>query len=101
MGRQPRGGGDPKNSKEENMRKRSLWAMALVMVCLFLVASCSRDKEPAELAIKGVEEALNAAKGEIAKYVPDQLQSLEAAVKGAKEKLEKKEHHEALIADKG
>jgi chromosome segregation ATPase len=82
------------------MRKRSLWAMALVMVCLFLVASCSRDKEPAELAIKGVEEALNAAKGEIAKYVPDQLKSLEAAVKGAKEKFEKKEYTEALNAAK-
>ena len=82
------------------MRKRSLWAMALVMVCLFFLASCSRDKEPAELAIKGAEEALNAAKGEIAKYVPDQLKGLEAAIKGAKEKFEKKEYTEALNAAK-
>ncbi len=82
------------------MRRRSLWAMALVMVCLFLAASCSRDKEPAELAIKGAEEALNAGKGEIAKYVPDQLKSLEAAVKGAKEKFDKKEYTEALNAAK-
>jgi len=82
------------------MRKRSLWAMALVMVCLFFVASCSRDKEPAEMAIKGAEEALNAAKGEIAKYVPDQLKGLEAAIKGAKEKFEKKEYTEALNATK-
>jgi hypothetical protein len=82
------------------MRKRSLWLMALVMVCLFMAASCSRDKEPAEMAIKGAEEALNAAKGEIAKYVPDQLKSLEAAVKSAKEKFEKKEYTEALNAAK-
>ncbi len=82
------------------MRRKSLWAMALVMVCLFFVASCSRDKEPAELAIKGAEEALNAAKGEIAKYVPDQLKGLEGAIKGAKEKLEKKEYTEALNAVK-
>ena len=82
------------------MRRRSLWAMVLVMVCLFMVASCSRDKEPAEMAIKGAEEALNAAKGEIAKYVPDQLKGLEAAIKGAKEKFEKKEYTEALNAAK-
>lgn len=82
------------------MRKKSLWALALVMVCLFFAASCSRDKEPAELAIKGVEEALNAGKAEIAKYVPDQLKSLEAALKGAKEKFEKKEYTEALNAVK-
>jgi len=82
------------------MRKRNLWAMALVMICLFLAASCSSDKEPAQLAIKGVEDALNAAKGEIAKYVPEQLKGLEAALKAAKEKFEKKEYTEALSAVK-
>jgi len=82
------------------MRKKSLWLIASVMVCLFLVAACARDKEPAELGIKAAEEALNAAKGEIGKYVPDQLKGLEAAVKGAKEKFEKKEYTEALNAVK-
>jgi hypothetical protein len=83
------------------MRKKSLWVIASVMVCLFLVAGCSRDKEPAEMGIKAAEDALNAGKGEIGKYVPDQLKGLEAAIKGAKEKFEKKEYTEALNAVKG
>jgi hypothetical protein len=82
------------------MRKRSLWLGVAVMVCLFLVAACARDKEPAEQGIKAAEDALNAGKGEIAKYVPDQLKGLEAAIKGAKEKFEKKEYTEALTAVK-
>jgi hypothetical protein len=82
------------------MKRKSLWVIASIMVCLFLVASCARDKEPAELGIKAAEEALNAAKGEIGKYVPDQLKGLEAAIKGAKEKIEKKEYTEALNAVK-
>ena len=82
------------------MRKKSLWVMASVMVCLFLVAGCARDKEPAEQGIKAAEDALNAAKGEIGKYVPDQLKGLEGAIKGAKEKFEKKEYTEALNAVK-
>jgi hypothetical protein len=82
------------------MKKKSLWVIASVLVCLFLVAGCSRDKEPAELGIKAAEDALNAGKGEIGKYVPDQLKGLEAALKGAKEKFEKKEYTEALNAVK-
>ena len=82
------------------MRKKSLWLIASVMVCLFLVAACARDKEPAELGIKAAEEALSSAKGEIGKYVPDQLKGLEAAIKAAKEKFEKKEYTEALNAVK-
>jgi hypothetical protein len=82
------------------MRKKSLWVIASVMVCLFLVAGCSRDKEPAEMGIKAAEDALNAGKGEIGKYVPDQIKGLEAAIKGAKEKFEKKEYTEALNAVK-
>jgi hypothetical protein len=82
------------------MRKRSLWLGVAVMVCLFLVAACARDKEPAELGLKAAEEALNAGKAEIGKYVPEQLKGLEAAIKGAKEKMEKKEYTEALNAVK-
>jgi hypothetical protein len=82
------------------MRKKSLWLIVSVMACLFLLAACARDKEPAELGLKAAEEALNAGKAEIGKYVPEQLKGLEAAIKGAKEKMEKKEYTEALNAVK-
>jgi hypothetical protein len=82
------------------MRRRSLWLMAAGMACLFFVAACARDKEPAEQAVKAAEEALSGAKGEIAKYAPDQMKGLEDALKAAKDKLEKKEYTEALNAAK-
>jgi hypothetical protein len=69
--------------------------IALVMVALFFVA-CAGDKDPAGLAIKAAEEALNAVKAEAAKYVPDQLKGVEDALKAAKDNFAKKEYTAAL-----
>lgn len=73
--------------------------IALVVVALFFVA-CSRDKEPAEAAIKAAEEALNATKAEASKYVPDQVKSVEDALKAAKDSLAKGEYTAALNSAK-
>ncbi len=73
--------------------------IALVMVALFFVA-CSRDKGPAEAAIKAAEEALNASKAEASKYVPDQVKSVEDALKAAKDQFAKGEYTGALNAAK-
>jgi len=82
------------------MKKKNLWLIVAVMVGLFLVAACARDKEPAEQALKAAEEALNTAKAEIAKYASEQIKGLEDALKAAKDKFEKKDYTEALNAAK-
>ena len=67
----------------------------LLLVAVAFVA-CSGDKDPAGLAIKAAEEALNAVKAEAAKYVPDQLKGVEDALKAAKDNFAKKEYTAAL-----
>ena len=80
--------------------KKGLALIAVVLVGLMLVAGCSRDKEPAEAAIKAAEAAIGAAKAEAAKYVPDQVKGVEDALKAAKDAFEKKEYTQALNAAK-
>jgi len=81
------------------MVKRWIPVIGLVVVALFFVA-CSRDKGPAEAAIKAAEEALNASKAEASKYVPDQVKSVEDALKAAKDQFAKSEYTAALNAAK-
>ena len=71
-----------------------------VALLLSLGACTSADKVPAETAVKAAETALDTVRAEAAKYVPDQLKSVEDAVKGAKASLEKKEYTAALAAAK-
>jgi len=73
--------------------------IAVVVFGLFLVA-CSRDKGPAEAEIKAAEEALNASKAEASKYVPDQVKSVEDALKGSKDQFAKGEYTAALTSAK-
>ena len=80
--------------------KKGLALIAVMLVGLMLVAGCARDKEPAEAAIKAAETAWNAAKGEAAKFVPDQVKAVEDALKSAKDAFEKKEYTQALNAAK-
>ncbi len=79
--------------------KKLFPVMVLSVAVLFLFA-CASEKEPAQLAIKAAEDALNAVKGEAAKYVPDQLKSVESALKTAKDNFEKKEYKAALESAK-
>lgn len=82
------------------MMKKGFALIAVVLVGLMLVAGCSRDKEPAEAALKAAEAAVSAAKAEAAKYVPDQVKGVEDALKAAKDAFEKKEYTQALNAAK-
>ena len=79
--------------------KKYLPFIALVVVALFFSA-CSRDKAPAEAAIKAAEDALNAVKAEASKYVPDQVKSVEDALKAAKDNFAKGEYTAALNSSK-
>ena len=78
------------------MMKKGFALIAVLLVGCMLVVGCSRDKEPAEAAIKAAEEAVGAAKAEATKYVPDQVKGVEDALKAAKDAFEKKEYTQAL-----
>ena len=79
--------------------KKWLKPMVLVVLVLF-AAACGSEKEPAEEAIKAAETAINAAKGEAVKYIPDQVKSLEDGLAAAKEAFAKKDYKAALNAAK-
>jgi len=80
--------------------KKGFTLIAALLVGLMLVVGCSRDKEPAEAAIKAAEAAIGAAKAEATKYVPEQVKGVEDALKAAKDAFEKKEYTQALNAAK-
>jgi hypothetical protein len=80
--------------------KKGFALIAVVLVGLALVVGCSRDKEPAEAALKAAEAAVSSVKAEAAKYVPDQVKGVEDALKAAKDAFEKKEYTQALNAAK-
>ena len=77
--------------------KKKILSLAIVMfVSAFFLISCSRDKDPADLAIKAAETAINATKAEAVKMVPDQVKSLDDSLASAKEKFAKGEYKAAL-----
>jgi hypothetical protein len=69
--------------------KNCLIPILFIVISLFLVACVPANKEPASEAIKAAEGAFNAAKGEAVKYIPDQANSVEDAIKIAKASFDK------------
>lgn len=63
--------------------------ISVILVAVLLAACGGADKTPAEAALKGAEEAVNAAKTEVSNYMPDQAKSLDTALAAAKEKFNK------------
>jgi len=80
--------------------KRILSVTVAVLVAVALGA-CSSAKAPAEQAIKAAEEALNASKGEAMKYIPDQVKGVEDALKAAKDTFAKGDYAGATTAATG
>jgi len=77
--------------------KRNLFSLAIILfVSTVMFIACGSDKGPAEQAIKAAEEAINSTKAEAAKYVPDQVKSLESALAAVKDKFAKKEYKDAI-----
>ena len=77
--------------------KRILSVVAALLVAVAL-AACSNQKAPAEQALKAAEEALNTAKAEAMKYVPDQVKSVEDALNAAKDTYAKGDYAGATSA---
>ena len=78
------------------MNKKFLSLAIVMFVSALFLISCSRDKDPADLAIKAAETAINATKAEAVKMVPDQVKSLDDSLAAAKEKFAKGEYKAAL-----
>jgi predicted nucleic acid-binding Zn-ribbon protein len=74
--------------------------LSVALMCL-AIAACSRDKEPAEQALKSATEAVEKARAEGSKFASDQFKALEDQLKAAKEQFEKKEYTQALQAARG
>jgi hypothetical protein len=76
---------------------RHVYSFLIMMLAAALLAACgSGDKGPAETALKAAEEAINTAKGEASKYMPDQVRSLESSLAATREKLSKGDYKAVL-----
>lgn len=64
-------------------------AVATLLAVALLAVGCASQKEPATKAIADAESALSAIKEDAAKYVPDQLQSVEGTINSLKDSLQK------------
>lgn len=69
------------------MKKQFVWLLAAMMATL--IVGCANQKGPAQQAIAGAETALAAVRDTAQKYVPDQLQAVEAQIAAAKDAFAK------------
>lgn len=77
---------------------KKMLAVTAIMMFAVALGACSGAKAPAEQAIKGAEDALNASRASAMKYIPDQVKSVEDALKTAKDKYAKGDYAGAASA---
>jgi len=78
--------------------KQYLILMLVVVVGLFMASCGAGKKAAATAAIQAAEDAYNAAKPELMKYVPDEAKGVQDAIDGAKASLDKHDYTAALTA---
>jgi hypothetical protein len=78
------------------MRRYICNVVIMILTAILLAACGSGDKGPAETALKAAEEAINTAKAEVSKYMPDQASSLDSALAATREKLNKGDYKAVL-----
>jgi hypothetical protein len=76
-------------------------AIGLVATTLLAVSACSMQKTPATQAVAAAETALAAIKDDAAKYVPNDLQSVETSIASLKDNLTKGDYKAVLAAAPG
>ena len=76
------------------MKKQSVWLLATLAAVL--VVGCANQKAPAEQAVAGAETALAAVRDNAQKYVPDQLQAVDAQLAALKDSLTKGDYKSVL-----
>jgi hypothetical protein len=78
------------------MKKLSVWLLTLMAAVL--IAGCANQKAPAEAAIANAESALAQVRDMAQKYVPDQLQQVDAQLNGLKDSVAKGDYKGVLAA---
>jgi hypothetical protein len=78
------------------MKKQFVWLLAAMMSVL--IVGCANQKGPAEQAIAQADAALAAVRDTAQKYVPDQLQAVDAQIASAKDALGKGDYKAVLAA---
>ncbi len=81
------------------MKKQFVWLLAAMMA--LVIVGCANQKGPAEQAIAGAETALAAVRDQAQKYVPDQLQAVDAQIASAKDAFAKGDYKGVLAAGPG
>ncbi len=81
------------------MKKQFVWLLGAMMAVLLV--ACASQKGPAEQAIASAETALSAVADQAQKYVPDQLQAVQAQIASAKDSLAKGDYKAVLAAAPG
>jgi hypothetical protein len=76
------------------MKKQYVWLLATLAAVL--VVGCMSQKAPAEAAISSAETALGAVRDTAQKYVPDQLQTIDAQIAGMKDSFAKGDYQSVL-----
>ena len=76
------------------MKKQSVWLLATLAAVL--VVGCANQKAPAEQAVAGAETALAGVRDDAQKYVPDQLQAVDAQLAALKDSLTKGDYKSVL-----
>src|SRR5882672_661886 len=84
----------PGSMRIATMKKQSVWLLATLAAVL--VVGCANQKAPAEQAVAGAETALAAVRDDAQKYVPDQLQAVDAQLAALKDSLTKGDYKSVL-----
>lgn len=78
-----------------------LWTYLAVLALAATLVACSREKGPAEEAIKQGAAAVEQIRGEASKFASEQLAQLEGQLKTAQDAFANKEYRQALEAAGG
>ena len=78
------------------MKKQFVWLLAAMMAAL--IVGCASQKQPAEQAIAAADTALGAVRDQAQKYVPDQLQAVDAQIASAKDSFAKGDYKAVVAA---
>lgn len=72
----------------------------LSFIALLALGACSGDMEPAQEALKAGQAAIESAREEASRYVPDEMKKLDAELKAAQAHYDNKRYAEALAGAK-
>ncbi|HEY6363665.1 MAG TPA: hypothetical protein VI585_02620 [Candidatus Binatia bacterium] len=76
---------------------RHVYSFIILILAATVLGACGAgDKGPAETALKAAEEAINTAKVEASKYIPDQAKALDSGLAAVREKLSKGDYKAVL-----